>query len=339
MITRLLTVSFLVLASASALAEAPRTGAFTTSFVQATPLAAPQQVAARLDMGDPGPVPGITPSAESWHVYVPEDYDGSKAFGVLVWISPEDSGELPGGWQHALKDHRLIYVAADKSGNAADIVTRRVPLALTGLAGIQAAYKVDPARIYVGGFSGGGVTASHVAAGYADIFTGGLFVSTSHGIGTRDMPVPALDRYHAMQSRGRYVFTAGSEETDNQIMTTRAVDAFRALCVLRVQYLHVANAGHANLDSRLLLRALKYLDAPSDPSASDQSDCEQALKGRRDDAIQGIRQAFQAGNRDKAGTLLQELTTAFGPLAEPDYSALSACLADTTRACPAASGD
>jgi len=290
-------------------------------------------------MGAPAPGQSITPSAETWHVFVPEDYSGSEPYGVLVWISPSDDGALPGGWQHALRDNKLIYVAADRSGNAQDVVTRRVPLALTGLAGIEAAYKVDASRVYVGGFSGGGVTASHVAAAYADVFTGGLFVSTSHGIGTLDMPVPPLDKFQAMRSRGRYVFTVGSEETDNQIMTTRAVDAFRSLCILRLEYLHIPNAGHANLDSRVFLRALKYLDTAPDPAKTDQSGCERDLSKRRSVAVAAVRDAIRAGDKVKAQALLTELKTGFGPLAEPDYSNLSACLAGMDpQACPAASG-
>src|SRR5690242_20371848 len=98
----------MLLGSVPAAADTPRTGTFVMSFAQTAPLAAPQEVAVRLGMPDPGAVPGITPSAESWHVYVPEDYDGSRSYGVLVWISPYESGELPAGWQHALKDHQLI---------------------------------------------------------------------------------------------------------------------------------------------------------------------------------------------------------------------------------------
>ena len=327
----------LLLATSPAMADAPRTGAFTASFSGTTSLADQHEVASRLGMGERAAGQTIEPASESWHVYVPEDYTGAEAYGVLVWISPSDSGGLPSGWEYALREHKLIYVAADKSGNAQDVVTRRVPLALTGLAGIEAAYTVDQAHLYVGGFSGGGVTASHVAAAYADVFTGGLFVSTSHGIGTADMPVPALGSYHAMLSRGRYVFTAGSEETENQIMTTRAVDAFRAHCILRVKYVRIPNAGHGNLGSRTFQQALKYLDAPTEPGASDQAACERALDRRRNDAITGVRQAIQSGDRDKAQDLLRELTTEFGPLAEPEYSELSACLAGgTSPACIAA---
>ena len=325
--------------SAASAADAPRSGSFTVSFSQTTPLADGHEVSERLGMGSLPPGQTLIPADESWHVYVPEDYSGSAPYGVLVWVSPSDSGELPAGWQHVLKEYKLIYVAADESGNTQDVITRRVPLALTGLAGIEAAYQVDATRIYVGGFSGGGVTASHIAAGYADVFTGGLFVSTSHGIGTTDMPVPALPRLQAMRTRGRYVFTAGMEETDNQIMTTRAVDAFRALCVLRVEYIHIPNAGHGNLDSRVLVRALKYLDAPADPSQADESGCRQALARRRADAVSAIHAAVQAGDRPKAQGLLRELETGFGPLAEPDYSSLVACLdAQASQVCPAAAG-
>jgi hypothetical protein len=240
---------------------------------------------------------------------------------------------LPHGWQHVLADRKLIYVAADHSGNGQDALKRRVPLALTGLAGIMATYKVDPTRFYVGGFSGGVVTASHIVAGYADVFTGGLFVSTSHGIGTSDMPVPPLPQLQAMQSRGRYVFTAGTEETDNQIMTTRAVDAFRSLCVLRVGYIHIANAGHAghaDLEPGILARALRYLDEPPAPAASASADCEKQLGERRATAIDAVRQALLAGDTAKAHGRFQDLETAFGPLAEPEASRFESCFTGAT---------
>ncbi|HEY4126489.1 MAG TPA: hypothetical protein VGN70_00380 [Gammaproteobacteria bacterium] len=322
-----------------AAADAPRTGTFTVSFSQSTPLADQHEVAERLGMGNLSPGASIAPSSETWHVYVPEAYSGSEPYGVLVWVSPSDSGELPHGWQSALKGHKLIYVAADRSGNSQDVVTRRVPLALMGLAGIEADYKIDISRVYVGGFSGGGVTASHIAAGYADIFAGGLFVSTSHGIGTPDMPVPALERYRLMQGRGRYVFTAGSEETDNQIMTTRAVDAFRALCVLRVDYIHIANAGHGNLEPGPLERSLRYLDGPSAVGASESADCEKQLGERRAATLAAVRQALVAGDAARAKERIGEFRTAFGPLAEPEASRFESCIAAGTAPAACAATD
>lgn len=319
-----------------AAADAPRTGSFATSFTESTPLAEQREVAQRLlhrivyeQQLAAGTLPAgrsIDPTKESWHVYVPESYKGDEPYGVLVWVAPYDTGEMFFGWQGVLNDHKLIYVAADRSGNDQGVIDRRVPLALTGLANIMALYKVDPARVYIGGFSGGGVVASRIAAAYADVFTGGLFVSTSDGIGSTDTPVPPLDRYQLMQSRGRYVFTSGNEETTNQVMNERSVDQYKSLCVLRVNYIHIPNATHGDLEPRIFARALKYLDNPPAVDAGDQKDCGQKLAARRADAIGAVKQAIQAGDEAKAHDLLLDLHESFGPLAEPEFSHYAGCL-------------
>lgn len=331
----LLAVFFLLMATV-ALSDGPRTGLFSTSFTQTTPLADGDEVAHRLlhrivyeEQRSKNQVLAgqtIDPSKESWQVYVPEDYTGSEPYGVLVWVSPFDSGRLPDGWRSWFADRKLIYVGADKSGNGQGVMDRRVPLALTGLANIEASYKVDLSRVYIGGFSGGGVTASRIAAAYADVFTGGLFVSTSEGIGTQDTPVPPLDRFELMVNRGRYVFTSGDEEGTNQVMNTRAEDAYRALCVLRLDYIHIPDATHANLEPRYFSRALKFLDEPKPVDPADQADCEQKREQRRATTIDAVRKAFAAGDRDKARDLLIEFHESFGPLAEPEFSHYAGCL-------------
>lgn len=321
-------------------ADAPRTGAFRIAFYGTSPLADGAEVLKRLlhplvykewqAQGRVKPGQTIVPSEESWQVYVPPDYDGSQAYGVLVWVSPGDSGAMEENWQHALREHKLIYIGADKSGNEQSVVTRRVPLALTGLADLEAIYRIDPARIYIAGFSGGGVTASRMAAAYADVFTGGLFVSTAEGPGSSDVPVPPLERFELMRSRGRYVFTSGDEETSNLVMNERAVDEYRSLCIPRVDFIHIPNGTHANLESRYFDRAVQYLDNPPPVDAGVQADCEQKLSARRAQSVEAVREAFAAGDRDKAWNLLQDFFMAFGPLAEPDFSHYAGCLNGAT---------
>ncbi|HEY1774353.1 MAG TPA: PHB depolymerase family esterase [Gammaproteobacteria bacterium] len=324
----------------AALADPPPTGAYGTSFNLTTPLADGAEVLKRLlhplvydewqAAGRIKPGQTIDPTKETWKVYVPPDYDGSQAYGVLVWITWGQDGHMEENWQHVFRDHKLIYVGADKSGNDESVVTRRVPLALTGLANIEALYKIDPARIYIAGFSGGGVAASRIAAAYADVFTGGLFVSTSDGIGSPDVPVPPLDRFMLMRSRGRYVFTSGEEETSNLVINARSVDEYRSLCVPRVDYIHIPNATHGNLDSRVFARAMAYLDTPPAVDATAQADCEKKLADRRAQGIEQVRQSLAAGDKDKAWSQLQDVAMAFGPLAEPEFSQLSACISGTS---------
>lgn len=318
-------------------ADAPRTGIYRTSFDQTTPLAGgvevfkrtlhPMALADKLAQYNPPTGSTIDPTQETWQIYVPEDYDGNMPYGVLVWVDPWDGAAFPNGWQGMLKDHHLIYVSAAKSGNDQSVPMRRVPLALTGLVNIEARYKIDPERIYVGGFSGGGVTASVIAASYADVFTGGIFVATSYGLGTDNLPVPPLDRYHLMQTRGRYVFLVGTEDPVNEAITNRATSAYHDLCVLRVRRLSMLNRGHTDVSSRYLTSALNYLDSPPDVKADDQSACEKQLQARRANAVAAVSAALAADDHDAAEARLVDLHRAFGPLAEPEFSRFSNCLA------------
>ena len=329
-------------------AEVPRTGEFGTSFTQTTPLADGAEVLSRLlhplvyaewqAAGRIKPGQTIDPTQETWQVYVPSEYDGSQAYGVLVWVSWGPDGRMEGNWRREFRKHKLIYIGADRSGNHDSVPGRRVPLALTGLINIEAQYKIDPDRVYIAGFSGGGVTASRIAAAYSDVFTGGLFVSTSEGIGSGDTPVPPLERFQLMQSRGRYVFTSGDEETSNLVINGRAVGQYRALCVPRVAYIHIPNASHRDIDSRVFEHAMTYLDTPPAVDPVAQSDCEKGLAGRRTQGIAEVRRSLAAGDKDKAWSQLQDVAMAFGPLAEPEFSELSACISGTSpvQTCTAA---
>lgn len=325
----------LLLVPMAASADAARTGAYQTTFDQTTPLAGGVEIFRRMlhplayeqKIAEYHPPVGqvIDPVQEHWQVYVPEDYDGSTPYGVLVWVAPWDALGIPSGWQSILKVHHLIFVAAGNSGNDQSVPMRRVPLALTGLVNIEARYKTDPARLYIAGFSGGGVTASVIAAAYADVFTGGMFVSTSYGLGTEDEPVPPLDRFTLMQDRGRYVFLIGTEDAINEAITNRASSAYVDHCVLRVRKLSMLNEGHRDVDARYLSSSLNYLDSPPDVKPEAQAECEQKLQARRTEAIAAVRAALEVDDRDKAKTALTELQMVYGPLAEPEFSRLSAC--------------
>jgi len=326
-----------LLCAPPALADPPPTGLYETSFDATTPLADigevfkrmlhPMEYAERMAEYHSPTGQVIDPSQEHWQVYVPEGYDGSRPYGVLVWIDPWDGSHFPTSWRGALKEHRLIYVSAAKSGNDESVPFRRVPLALTGLANIRKRYNVDPDRIYVGGFSGGGVTASVIAAGYADVFTGGLFVGTSYGLGTDNVPVPPLVRYKMMQDRGRYAFLVGTEDPVNESMTNRASSSYHDLCVLRVRSLSMMNRGHTDVDARYFSSALNYLDSPPEISAAQQAECERQLQARRADAVAAVRTAMDSGDKDQAQARLVDLHREFGPLAEPEFDQFQDCLA------------
>ncbi len=110
----------------------------------------------------------------TWELYVPESYRPERPAGLMVYISPTSSGDIPRRWKRVLDDHNLIWIAANRSGNRV-LTTRRAIFALLAptLAGRH--YAIDPERIYVTGLSGGGKMASMVAADYPNLFKGAIF--------------------------------------------------------------------------------------------------------------------------------------------------------------------
>ena len=187
-----------------------------------------------------------------WAMYVPDSYDPESPPGLLVFISPTDSGRMPGRYSAVLDDHNLIWIGAHHSGNRVR-VARRISLALLATVIADNNYRIDPSRVYVSGFSGGGRTASAVAAEYAQLFTGAIYIC---GVNFWDGHKPKqLDRVRD----NRYVFLTGTRDF-NRSETRRVHRAYRRAAVENVMLLEVAGMDHRMPAPEDLARAITYLD-------------------------------------------------------------------------------
>jgi len=107
-------------------------------------------------------------------VFVPADYDGSKAFGLYVHNSPSPGGIVPGReWQDLMSEKDLIYISPNQTQNGTP-TWHRIVLALDGMATIKKHYKIDDSRVYVGGLSGGGHTGMLCQMLYPEHFHGAI---------------------------------------------------------------------------------------------------------------------------------------------------------------------
>jgi hypothetical protein len=113
-------------------------------------------------------------SGETFEAFVPEDYDGAEPYGLVVWVNAGPEGTPPKHWLDTLREHKLIWVGANNSGNNRSKWVR-IGLALDAAEHMQKAYKIDPLRVYVSGGSGGGRISSMLAVGFPDVITGGGF--------------------------------------------------------------------------------------------------------------------------------------------------------------------
>ncbi len=106
-------------------------------------------------------------------VRVPKNYDPASPAGLLVWVSPVENGTPPPEWNDALDALGIVAIGANQSGNMRQI-TDRYQLALDGAQSVRERFHIDPRRIYVAGFSGGGRTSSMLWACVSDVFSGAV---------------------------------------------------------------------------------------------------------------------------------------------------------------------
>jgi predicted esterase len=188
----------------------------------------------------------------TWEVYVPESYRVESPAGIVVYVSPSQSGMPPRGWSSVMDEHNLIWISANKSGNRV-LVPRRVLKAILALNAIQQEYVLNETRVYIAGFSGGGKIASMIATDYANTFDGGFFIC---GVEFWDVDEPR--HFEAIKSN-RYVFLTG--ERDQALEPTKRVYRnYRDAGVPHIQLVVVHDMGHTNPPSREISRALEFLD-------------------------------------------------------------------------------
>lgn len=187
-----------------------------------------------------------------WELYVPRNYDAGLPAGLLVFISPTDSGRMPRRYQPVLDEENLIWIGANHSGNRVR-VARRISLALLATAIADRDYGIDASRVYVSGFSGGGRTASALAPEYAQIFTGAIYIC---GVNFWDGHKPKkLEEVR----NNRYVFLTGGKDF-NRAETRRVHRAYRQAGVENVLFLEVAGMDHRMPPPEHLAEAITFLN-------------------------------------------------------------------------------
>ena len=214
------------------------------------------------------PFPNYDLALEKFRTLIPADYETNRAWGLLVWISPEDEARIPSDLAAEAQSRQMLLVSAYKSGNGRHPLDR-FRLALDGVCNICREYRIDRTRIYVSGFSGGSRIASMLGVAYGDLFSGTLcicgvnFYLATRSSGGENNPatyVPADGALARARKIGRFVLMTG--ETDPNRSSTHLVaekgfkqEAFKNLLVLDVQ-----GMGHAIPKREELRHAMEFLE-------------------------------------------------------------------------------
>lgn len=197
-------------------------------------------------------------AAESYDVFVPPSYasrvDG-ETWGLFVWIAPmERGGFRQQAIEELLAERRLIWVGANGAGNPRSY-WQRVALALHAVENASALWDIDPDRVFVGGYSGGGRVSSMAAWLWPEVFRGAVFwmgvdhfepVAVPYAPGKlfpAAFPKPNRAKRRLVSERSRFAFVTGDRDFNRS--STRAV--FRAVEELGFEghtYLQIPDADH-----------------------------------------------------------------------------------------------
>jgi predicted esterase len=253
---------------------------------------------------------------ERFAVYVPS-HSPAEGYGLLVFVPPWENATLPRGWAAILDRHGVIFVSAANSGNEASILDRREPLALLAAHNIKQRFHVDPARTYIGGFSGGSRVALRLALGYPDVFRGAFLNAGSDPIGGAQAPLPSPELFSRFQELTRIVYISGQNDAVNVEKDSASEQSLLEWCVFDWYAERSPWMGHEVAGPVVLGRALDMLDKPAEPNLTRLNNCRLRINQELDKTLVLASDLLAAGNADGARRSLNKIDTRFGGLAAP----------------------
>lgn len=259
---------------------------------------------------------------EKFAVYVPANAP-PHGYALLVFVPPWQEAAVPPRWTSALDRHGMIFVSAANSGNTADVLDRREPLALLAAYNIMRRYPVDPEKIYVGGFSGGSRVAMRLALGYPDLFHGALLDAGSDPIGSAQIPLPPVELFRQFQDSTRLVYATGQHDDEHLDNDVHSRDSMQAWCVFHLNTVAMPWAGHDLADPAALNRALDTLLQPVKPDSDRLAACRAHIDNDVTAQLKQVEDLLASGKRDDALTLLVKVDAHYGGLAAPRSTELA----------------
>lgn len=126
---------------------------------------------------------------EYW-LYVPDNYDPNKSYGLVVWFHPtgqggKDAEKMAKVFREVCEDHNFI-VMGPKSGNADGWVPSESELVMQDVKTVLGQYTIDRARVVAHGLGNGGQMAFYVGFNARDVFRGVAAVGAVLGNNPKD---------------------------------------------------------------------------------------------------------------------------------------------------------
>jgi pimeloyl-ACP methyl ester carboxylesterase len=265
---------------------------------------------------------------ERFTAYVPSQAP-TRGYGLLVFVPPWENAMLPRGWAAILDRRGVIFVSAANSGNAANILDRRDPLALLAAHNIMQRFRVDAERVYIGGFSGGSRVALRLALGFPDLFRGAFLNAGSDPIGDAQVPLPPPELLSRFQEMTRIVYISGQKDAVNVDKDTASTQSLLEWCAFDWYVERSPWTGHEVAGPAALDRALEMLDKHAEPKSARLNNCRLRINQAIDKQLDEANDLLAAGNVAGARRLLNKIDTRYGGLAAPRSVDLAARIAAT----------
>lgn len=260
---------FLFLLLSLAHAADPKPGVRSTiTFDESPPHSDALEVKLRLSAAETPPPYDV--KKESFDILLPKNFRKGDPHGMFIWISASDKPSIPAEWEAVLAEKKLIFIGAHKSGNPRSVFDR-MRLAIDANYNVRKLATIDPARVYLSGFSGGARVASMLGVCYADLFPGTICcmgvnfyadVATPDGKQTfRIGYLPHDEFVKIAKAQCRYVLVTG--EKDFNLPNTQAVftNGFQKEGFKAVEMLNIPAQGHSPPQAEWLKKAIEFLDA------------------------------------------------------------------------------
>jgi predicted esterase len=281
-----------------------------------SPLTALRVLEESMSSGKPLREQRVDLANETFALYVPP-HAAPHGYALLVFVPPWETATVPKQWTSALDRHHMIFVTAAQSGNAADVLNRREPLALLAAQNIMRRYPVDPQQVYVGGFSGGSRMALRIALAYPDLFHGALLNASSDPIGNAQIPLPPQELLSEFQESTRVVYVTGAQDTVNIAGDVLSRQSLQEWCVFDLVTEEVPWAAHEILDLAAFNRSLDSLVKHTRPDAKKLASCRARIDEILASQLRQVADLLASGKREEARRLLHDIDAHYGGLAAP----------------------
>lgn len=312
-------------------------GAHIATFTERSPLSNIASMKSRIRFATPDETPDYDLSKELFSIYVPRNFDPDKTYGLIVWVSPTDTGNLSAAYQPVCDKHDLISIGAQNAGNER-IGWYRFGLALDAAYNMQQNCRIDPDRVYISGMSGGGRVSSRMGVAYADVFAGAfMIVGCDFYKRTpvpNDPPKVYIERYAMPIGKilakavrdNRYVLLTGTNDFNRDETQSIYENGFQKEHFAHVTYLEVPDMGHELPPADWFEKGIDALDTPlfearaqaAEKAASAEQDAANALAKAREvfanDPVAGYAQLLAVAEHfdgTKAAAQAREQAEAF----------------------------